>query len=64
MSIKELKENLKIDLDTYITDVVLFYLNDYGDDFSIEEFFKAFKKVFNTWADKFEKNLIDDREEN
>lgn len=64
MSIKELKENLETELDTYLIGAVLFYLYDYRDDFSIEEFFKAFREVFNTWANKLEKNLINDKEEN
>ena len=64
MSIKELKEDLKIELDSYMTSVVLFYFHNYRDDFSIEEFFKTFKEVFDTWTDKFEKELINNREEN
>ena len=64
MSIEELKKNLEWELDSYIKDVVLFYLHDYRDDFSIEEFFKTFRKVFGTWANELEKDLIDNKEEN
>ena len=66
MSIEELKENLKIELDEDLVNTVLFYVyNHRNDDLSIEEFFKIFKEVFNAWADEFEKELINrEKEEN